>query len=237
MVENHESAQIALFLNTPQGRNALQVWGTMFDTQPTAFQTIAPGHTVAQGELHDMQLQIQAHTSRIDLIVQGSQVPGGPIALTKIPSFETGIAALIDEARKIVPDLSVGRSATVLQGITPADSRNAAAINASRLAPNVPMPDGSIDFYYQVVVPRHSEIQALRKIQQMFRITTVQMQFVNIVSSQAASNVAQMHAAHLYVDVYGELMEPLNTDQALMSIKETSDIALNIAREGYNAIG
>src|SRR5207302_636811 len=51
MPASPESLQFALFSDSAEPANALTLWSAAFGSPPTGFQTLAPGHTQAQGEV------------------------------------------------------------------------------------------------------------------------------------------------------------------------------------------
>jgi|GEM_PF-5270159 hypothetical protein len=240
MVEAVESIQLALFLRDPPTSDALELWDRAVGGKPTGFNTIAPGNTQARGNFAGADLNVIVQQARVDLILQGmppapslSPVPDPPI----LGDPDGSRLRALDAIKRILPQLVVSRTAAVIQGHTLAADALDAAAKLRKLLPKVPFPDRAQDIIYQIIVPRTSAI-AQRQLKQLCRWQTLNMQFIQMPLGglQVPQMTTQRFAVHLYVDIFSEAIETLDSDQALASLNDVVTAAVNLLRGGYDAL-
>jgi hypothetical protein len=236
MIEAVESIQLALFLRGPSSSDALSLWGEVFGATPAGFNTLAPGHTQAQGEISGAQLTLMVQPARVDFLLQGTGVPGQSVP-PAIADASTVLERGLKAVKKVLPTLKVGRTAAVMQGYSLAQDRVDAVGKLKALIPNIPLPGNTEDASYQVVVPRKSGI-ASRQLKQVCRWQTLAVNLVEVLVGgfNAPQVVKQRYALHMYVDVFGDGMESLDEAQASEALEEVAAIAATIFRGGYNEL-
>lgn len=108
--------------------------------------------------------------------------------------------------------------------------------------PDFPVPDGAAEGVYQISVPRFSRTTPTRRLVRLCRWQSVQLQFLQVAIQQQVqavqhlSPVAALYATHVYIDVFGEAMEALTPKEGMESLTEVAEMALNLFRDGYDAL-
>jgi len=233
MDEEYESVQIALFVAAPVAAEALDLWKTIFGSNPAGFQTPAPGHTQAQGVASGYEATLIVQPQRLDLVLMGPaptppQLPPGIIS-----DLSDAIAMALGWIEKLLPSLTVGRVAAVIQGNRFATSQSA-AVDLFRVAnPSVPVPAGANGVNWEITVPLASKVNPARKLVRIARWQTVQAQIFSMAPNN--NSVATRYAAHSYADVYGEAMEFMQQADVISALKEVTSEAQRILVEGPNA--
>jgi hypothetical protein len=235
MVEEFESIQLALFTSAPPALDAIKFWDAIFGTSPTGFQTIAPGHTQAQGPVNDLDVIVIVQSNRFDIIVQALAPPPPAMPPAPITDINKAMSDSLSYAEKAIPHLAVGRTAAVIQGNSFAASSSDAVAKFSQALPEFKVPTGATGVTYEFIVPKPSKLNPNRRLTRLCRWQTVQSQFFNVGPGQM--QVAHRFASHSYVDVYVEAMEAMSPSDAIAALQEVIEEAKSIVDGGPNAVG
>lgn len=235
MPDRFDSVQLAMFLHAQSPLDALGLWSLAFNGSPTAFQTVGPGNTQAQGASGDTSTTIVVQPGRADFVLQrtSSNPPQHPPAafLSLDPVLEEGLRSV----RKTLKRLSVGRVACVINGTEIVENARRAVETIARQVPNLPITPEATDVNYQLTVPIASKVVSTRRLIRLCRWQSSQMQTISV-SALQTTIVQQTFASLLYVDVFGEAMESLDEDAAMAALKEVTDEAKKLILGGFDAL-
>jgi hypothetical protein len=235
MVEAFESVLLAAFLRGAPP-NALRLWNTAFENDPSAFQTPSSGPSFARGTVGEYGVTVSAQPGRVDITFTGTEPGTAQMTPPALGNLRETLDFALSALPKTIPMLEVMRLAVVIQGHT-ATKDSAEAIELIKTwLPGIPTPDGATEITYQVVVPKKSELVPGRELTQICRWETVRFQTLEIQLGAAglpASREGSM-AAHRYIDVYSKDPELLDAANALSAAKEIASVALNLANGGIN---
>lgn len=234
MVEEFESIQLALFTPAPPALDAIKFWDAIFGTSPAGFQTMAPGHTQAQGTVGDLDVVVIVQTNRFDIVMQASAPPPPAMPPAAIPDIQKALSDALGYADKAIPHLTVGRVAAVIQGNCFAASPSEAVAKFSQAHPDFKVPAGATGVTCEFTVPKASKLNPNRRLIRLCKWQTVQSQYFNLGPGQM--QLAQRFASHSYVDVYGEAMESLSAADVKSALQEVVDEAKSIIDGGPNAV-
>lgn len=233
MVDQIESIQLALFLNAPSAADALAFWSLTSAVSPTAFQNAGSGQSNAQGLVAGQSAQVIVQPLRVDLIISGVPSIDSPIAF--LPDLDAALGTARVAIEKWIPHLTVGRAAAVIRGSALADNPADAVAKLQALFPQLPSHPAATDIQYQITVPMVSAINPLRTIQQLCRWQLVQAQRMHLVGQQMVPQL--LHGAHMYVDIYGESAEVLDSAAAVAAMHEVVDRAKVLFKGGFGELG
>ena len=236
MADNYESIQLVAFLSVPPSEDALAIWQKAFGQPPSSFSTQMPGSTQAQGIIGAHSVTLVVQPIRVDVVVAGNSV-GAPSPVPPVlTDLDSGLQLALTQMLKVVPLLKVGRAAAVIQGHTICSSGVDTVVELQKSLPGVRIPNACADLSYQVIVPRDSTRSHNRKLNQLCRWQTIQMQMFQL-QPQAFSALNATFAAHTYIDIYGVDMEQLTDAEAASAVDEVAGRAKEIILGGLNELG
>lgn len=237
MPAQYESIQLVAFLLVPPTGDALAIWMKVIGQTPSSFSTQAPGVTQAQGVVgtHIITLLVQA--TRVDVIVAADPAGGHTATPPALVDLDSALQLALARMHDVVPMLKVGRAAAVIQGHTVCATGPDTVVELLKSLPGVRVPKDAADLTYQVVTPYSSPLMPSRKINQLCRWQTVQMQLLQIQPTSIGMTTPVAITAHTYIDVYGVDMEQLSDGDALAAVDEVATRAKQIMLGGLNELG
>ena len=235
MPDRIDSVQLAMFLHAPSTLDALGLWSLVFNSSPSAFQTIGPGNTQAQGVFGDTLTTIVVQPGRADFLHQPKTSNPSQHPPAAFNSLDPVLDASLHSIRKVINRLSVGRAACVINGTDIVGNARQAVEAVSKQVSNLPITPETMDVSFQLTVPVASKLAARRRIMRLCRWQSSQMQTISL-SPLQSSIVQQTFASLMYVDVFAEAMENLGEDDAIAAVQEVMDEARRIMTGGFDAL-
>lgn len=243
MVDNFESVLLVAFLHLPPPSGALRLWATAFDEEPTGYQTPGPGpsvvpaHANVQGIVGDYAIRLVVQPGRVDLSISAPDSMPPNVPSPPLGDLQSAIDFAIARMSKLLPILKVGRTAMVIQGYTVTESEEKSVDAIRSWLPNVAIPAGSTDLTYQVTVPFASKVQEGRKLNQLCRWQSVQMQIVEFqIGAAPPKQINSAFAALAYIDVFGRDMEEMDGAMALEALNEVAGRAKVLVTGGIDGL-